>query len=316
MILTLAIAVQYIVRLIRYVFDMDLRHLRYFTTLAQERNFTRAAARLNVSQPPLSQQIKALESELGTLLFLRTSRRVDLTAAGQVFLTHASAILERVEQASAQTRAVGSGHAGHLDIGSSSSLLLGPLPQLVAGYRRAFPGVSVALHEMTPAAQLTALRDRRLDISFSRTPVADLHLSAELAWEDPVVAALPRGHRLVARRKLALKDLASEEFVLLRLDSSAFAAYINQCCVDAGFMPRASQYVVETQAMPSLVAAGLGVALVPASLASVHRRGVEYRTLAGAVPRADVHALSRRDDPSATVRGFLEKAREILAARK
>jgi len=309
-------AVQYIVRLIQYVFDMDLRHLRYFATLAQERNFTRAAARLNVSQPPLSQQIKALESELGTLLFVRTSRRVDLTAAGQVFLAHATAILERVEQACAQARAVGSGHAGHLDIGCSSSLLLGPLPQLVAGYRRAFPGVGVALHEMTPAAQLTALRDRRLDISFSRTPIVDAQLSAELAWEDPVVAAIPRGHRLVARRKLALKDLASEPFVLLRLDSSAFAAYLNQCCVDAGFMPKASQYVVETQAMPSLVAAGLGVALVPASLASVHRRGVEYRALAGAAPRADVYTLSRRDDPSATVRGFLEKSREILAARR
>jgi DNA-binding transcriptional LysR family regulator len=295
---------------------MDLRHLRYFATLAQERNFTRAAQRLNVSQPPLSQQIKALEIELGTLLFVRTSRRVELTPAGQVFLTHATAILERVEQACLQARAVGGGRVGHLDVGSSSSLLLGPLPQLVAGYRRAFPGVNVALHEMTPAAQLTALRDRRLDISFSRTPVLDEHLAAELAWEDPVVAALPRGHRLVARRKLALKDLASEEFVLLRLDSSAFAAYLNQCCVDAGFMPRASQYVVESQAMPSLVAAGLGVALVPASLASVHRRGVEYRALAGVAPRADVYALSRRDDPSATVRGFLDKAREILSMRR
>jgi DNA-binding transcriptional LysR family regulator len=295
---------------------MDLRHLRYFATLAQERNFTRAAARLNVSQPPLSQQIKALEGELGTLLFLRTSRRVDLTPAGQVFLTHATAILERVDQACAQTRAVGGGHAGHLDIGSSSSLLIGPLPQIVAGYRRAFPGVSVALHEMTPAAQLTALHDRRLDISFSRTPLADGALSAELAWEDPVVAALPRGHRLVARRKLALKDLANEEFVLLRLESSAFAAHLSQCCVDAGFMPRASQYVVESQAMPSLVAAGLGVALVPASLATVHRRGVEYRALAGGVPRADVYAVSRRDDASATVRGFLDKAREILATRR
>lgn len=295
---------------------MELRHLRYFTTLAQERNFTRAARRLNVSQPPLSQQIKALENEVGTLLFVRTSRRVELTAAGQVFLDHATAILERAEQASAHARAVGAGHVGRLDIGSSGSLLLGPLPQLIAGFRRAYPGVDVALHEMTPAAQLTALRDRRLDISFSRTPVADECLSAELAWQDPVVAALPRNHRLAARRKLALKDLAGEEFVLLRLDSSAFAAYLNQCCVDAGFLPRASQYVVESQAIASLVAAGLGVALVPASLASVHRRGVEYRSLAGAAPRADVYALSRRDDPSATVRGFLEKAREILAGRK
>lgn len=295
---------------------MDLRHLRYFATLAQERNFTRAAARLNVSQPPLSQQIKALENELGAPLFVRTSRRVELTAAGQVFLVHANAILERVEQACSEARAVGGGHLGSLDIGSSSSLLLGPLPQVVAGYRRAFPGVRVALHEMTPAAQLGALRDRRLDVSFSRTPVEDENFRTELAWRDPVVAALPRGHRLLGRRKLALKDFANEEFVLLRLDSSAFAAYLHQCCVDAGFLPRASQYVVESQAMPSLVAAGLGVALVPASLARVHRQGVEYRTLSASVPRADVYALTRRDDPSVTVRNFLDKAREILAARK
>ena len=294
---------------------MDLRHLRYFATLAQERNFTRAAARLNVSQPPLSQQIKALENELGAPLFVRTSRRVDLTAAGRIFLVHANAILERVEQACAEARAVGAGHLGTLDIGSSSSLLLGPLPQVIAGYRRAFPSVKVALHEMTPAAQLTALRDRRLDVSFSRTPVEDENFTNELAWRDPVVAALPRNHRLLARRKLALKDLAAEEFVMLRLDSSAFAAYLHQCCVDAGFLPRASQYVVESQAMPSLVAAGLGVALVPASLARVHRQGVEYRTLNGAVPRADVHASTRRDDASATVRNFLEKAREILARK-
>ncbi|HSC23376.1 MAG TPA: LysR substrate-binding domain-containing protein [Casimicrobiaceae bacterium] len=294
---------------------MDLRHLRYFATLAQERNFTRAAARLNVSQPPLSQQIKALENELGAPLFVRTSRRVDLTAAGHVFLVHANAILERVEQACAEARAVGAGHLGTLDIGSSSSLLLGPLPQVIAGYRRAFPGVKVALHEMTPAAQLTALRDRRLDVSFSRTPVEDENFTTELAWHDPVVAALPRNHRLLARRKLALKDFAGEEFVMLRLDSSAFAAYLHQCCVGAGFLPRASQYVVESQAMPSLVAAGLGVALVPASLARVHRQGVEYRTLNGAVPRADVHASTRRGDTSATVRNFLEKAREILARK-
>ena len=295
---------------------MDLRHLRYFATLAQERNFTRAAARLNVSQPPLSQQIKALENELGAPLFVRTSRRVELTAAGEAFLAHVNAILERVEQACAEARAVGGGRLGTLDVGSSSSLLLGPLPQLVAGFRRAFPGVRVALHEMTPAAQLAALRDRRLDVSFSRTPVEDENFGAELAWNDPVVAALPRGHRLLARRKLALRDLANEEFVLLRLDSSAFAAYLHQCCVDAGFLPRASQHVVESQAMPSLVAAGLGVALVPASLARVHRHGVDYRTLRGAAPRADVYALTRRDDPSATVRNFLEKSREILGARK
>src|SRR6476646_9502339 len=186
--------VQYIVRIDQYFLHMELRHLRYFATLAQELSFTRAAQRLNVSQPPLSQQIRALEIELGTLLFLRTSRRVELTAAGHVFLAHAKAILERADQACAQTRAVGAGHAGHLEIGLSGSLLLGPVPQLIASYRRGLPGVRVVLHEMTPAAQLAALRDRRIDISFSRTAVNDDFLVSELAWEDPVLVALPRGH--------------------------------------------------------------------------------------------------------------------------
>jgi DNA-binding transcriptional LysR family regulator len=295
---------------------MELRHLRYFATLAQELSFTRAAQRLNISQPPLSQQIKALENELGTPLFVRTSRRVELTDAGFVFLGHAKAILDRTEHACVQARAVGAGHAGHLEIGLSGSLLLGPLPELVAAYRRAFPAVTVTLHEMTPAAQLAALADRKLDVCFSRSAPDDDFLDGELAWEDPVVVAMPRGHRLVARRKLVLRDLANEEFVMLRLDSSAFAEYLHRCCVEAGFMPRASQRVVETQAIPSLVAAGLGVALVPASLSQVHRRGVEYRALAGNAPRADVYAVHRRGDASAVLRGFLDKARDVLSARK
>jgi len=295
---------------------MELRHLRYFTTLAQELSFTRAAQRLHVSQPPLSQQIKALEEELGTALFVRTSRRVELTPAGEVFLGHAKAILERVDRACGQARAVGAGQAGHLEIGLSGSLLLGPLPRIIAAYRRSFPGVAVVLHEMPPTAQLAALRDRRIDMSFSRTEVNDDLLASELAWPDPVVVALPRGHAISARRKLALKDLAGEEFVMLRLDSSGFATYLNDCCVAAGFVPRASQQVVESQAIPSLVAAGLGVALVPASLQRTHRRGVDYQPLAGSAPRADVYAIRRREDSSPVVRSFLDKAKEVLAWRR
>jgi DNA-binding transcriptional LysR family regulator len=292
---------------------MELRHLRYSVALAQELSFTRAAERLHVSQPPLSQQIRALEEELGTQLFARTSRRVELTAAGEVFLGHARAILERVEQAASQTRAVGAGTSGHLEIGLSGSLLLGPLPRLIASYRHAFPGVAVVLHEMTPAAQLAALRERRIDLSFSRTAVQDEVFASELAWPDPVVVALPRGHRLARRRSLELADLRDEPFVMLRIDSSGFARYLHACCVDAGFAPRASQQVVESQAIPSLVAAGLGVALVPASVRRVHRRGVEYRAFARNAPRADVYILQRKDNASPVVRAFIDKAKEILA---
>jgi DNA-binding transcriptional LysR family regulator len=291
---------------------MELRHLRYFLALARELSFTRAAERLHVSQPPLSQQIRALEEELGTRLFARTSRRVELTAAGEVFLGHAKAILERVEQASGHARAIGAGSSGHLEIGLSGSLLLGPLPRLIASYRRSFPGVSVALHEMTPAAQLAALLDRRIDLSFSRTAVNDELFTSELAWPDPVLVALPRGHRLARRRRLELAELRDEPFVMLRLDSSGFARYLHACCVEAGFAPRASQQVVESQAIPSLVAAGLGVSLVAASVRRVHRRGVEYRPLTRGAPRADVYMVQRRDNASPVLRAFIDKAKEIL----
>jgi len=292
---------------------MELRHLRYFVAVAQESSFTRAAQRLHISQPPLSQQIGDLESELGTRLLMRTSRRVELTAAGEAFLEHAKAILERVEQAQSHARAIGSGGAGRLEIGLSGSLLLGPMPQLIAAYRRSQPAVAVVLHEMTPAAQLAGLRDRKIDLSFSRTAFNDDGLVSEQVWADPVVVALPRGHPMTKRRKLALIDLKNEEFVLLRLDSSGFAKYLHACCLDAGFVQRVSQQVVESQAIPSLVAAGLGVALVPASLQRVHRRGVEYRSLARNAPRADVYAIQRKDDTSPVVRGFIAKVKETLA---
>lgn len=292
---------------------MELRHLRYFLALARELSFTRAAQRLHVSQPPLSQQIRSLEEELGTQLFARTSRRVELTAAGEVFLEHARAVLERIAQASSQARAIGAGTSGHLEIGLSGSLLLGPLPRLIASYRRSFPGVAVVLHEITPAAQLAALRDGKIDLSFSRTAINDDVFASELAWTDPVVVALPRGHRLGRRRRLDLADLRDDEFVMLRLDSSGFAGYLHACCVDAGFVPKASQQVVESQAIPSLVAAGLGVALVPASVQRVHRRGVEYRALAGNAPRADVYIVQRKDNASPVLRAFIEKTKQVLA---
>src|SRR5262249_8572413 len=135
---------------------------------------------------------------------------------------------------------------------------------------------------------------------------------SELVWEDPVVVALPRGHRMTRRRRLDLADLKDEEFVLLRLDSSGFAKYLHACCLEAGFTPKVSPPGVESQASPSLVPAGLGVALVPGSMQRVHRRGVEYRPLAGSALRADVYAVQRKDDVPPVVRSFLTEASVAL----
>lgn len=287
---------------------MELRHLRYFVALAEELSFTRAARRLHVSQPPLSLQIQQLEAEVGARLFNRTSRRVELTLAGQAFLGEARAVLDRLTSASRRVRDIGEGLAGRIDVGLSGSHFLGPLPRIIAGYAQSHPNVSIALHELKPAAQIEALRERRIDLSVSRTPVNDAELSSTLLWRDPVTVALPVGHALAARRRLALQDLRAEPFVMLRTDSSAYARYVLDCCVQAGFAPRTAQWVVELPAVLSLVAAGIGVALVPASLQNLFADRVRVVSLGRDAPHADVYAVQRSGDVTPVQQAFVRLA--------
>lgn len=290
---------------------MELRHLRYFVSVAEELSFTAAAIRLRVSQPPLSQQIRQLEQELRTALFTRTSRRVELTAAGAVFLEHARAILAQADQATEQARAIGLGRIGTLDIGMTGSVLLGPLGSLVAAFGARFPQVVVRLHEMSPQEQQAALHARRTDISFLRRPADDPDLVTELAWSERVGVALPQHHPLAARRQLRLSDLRDESLAFLRLKDSRFAQYLWDCCIEAGFAPRISQQVVEAYSLVSLVAAGLGIALVPECIRNLSRSGVVYRPLKEPAPAADVKMLYRPDH-TAVVGPFVSLAREFL----
>jgi len=263
---------------------MELRQLRYFTVLAVELSFTRAAQRLHVSQPPLSLQIANLETELGARLFDRTSRSVVLSEAGKAFLPHAQAILARLDEARSHVQRVASGWQGRVQVGLSGSHFLGPFPKFIPQFRRQRPAVEVVLKEMMPSDHLQALRDGQLDLSLSRNPLnadispgalpLDSTLSAALLWRDPVVVALPPGHWLVGRTTLRLAELKDEDFVFLRLGSSPFAARMFDACVQAGFAPRIVQQVVEVPATLNLVAAGLGVALVPASLAMLRKDAV------------------------------------------
>jgi DNA-binding transcriptional LysR family regulator len=290
---------------------MELRHLRYFVAVAEELSFTAAADRLRVSQPPLSQQIRDLEGELRTALFVRTSRRVELTAAGTAFLEHARAILAQTEQAAEQARAIGVGQIGALDIGTTGSVLLGPLAQLIAAFSAQYPNVALRIHEMPPQEQQAALHARRTDISFLRRPTEDRDLRSELAWRERVGVALPRHHRLVKRHRIALANLKDEQHVFLRLRDSLFAQYLRNCCVEAGFVPRISQQVVESYSLTSLVAAGLGVALVPECIKNLSRRGIVYRALSEPAPNADVMMIYRPDH-SAVVDRFIRLSRDFL----
>jgi DNA-binding transcriptional LysR family regulator len=289
---------------------MELRQIRYFTVLADELSFTRAARRLHISQPPLSFQIASLEVELGARLFDRTSRSVALSAAGQAFLPHAQAVLARLDEARSHVTRVASGLEGRVKVGLAGSHFLGPFPQFIQQFRLQRPDVDVALNEMKPSDHLQALRDGQLDLCVSRNPLNDAQISAALLWHDPVVVALPPGHRLASRSQLGLAELHDEDFVFLRLDSSSFAMRLFDACVQSGFAPRIVQQVVEVPAALNLVAAGLGVALVPATLAMLRADAVCTCPLqmgVGSDLNGDVYALWRTLDAAPAVAEFKER---------
>ncbi len=258
---------------------MELRQLRYFDALATDLSFTKAAKHLNVSQPPLSYQIAQLEEKLGARLFDRTSRSVTLTQAGKALQPHAKAILARLEEARGHVARVASGLEGRVQIGLAGSHFMGPFPKFIREFRVMKPKVELALHEMKPTDHIHALRDDRLDLCLARTPALDKQVSSELLWRDPVVVALPPGHRLAKRSRISLSDLRNEDFVFLQPDSSAFARRLHDACLREGFSPRIIHQVVEVPAVLNLVASGVGVALVPASMALLRKGAVQLCTL-------------------------------------
>lgn len=283
---------------------MELRQLRYFATLAEELSFTRAARKLHVSQPPLSFQIASLEQELGVRLFHRTSRSVELSEAGQALLTHVRAVLERLEDARLHVRRVADGMEGRVRIGLAGSHFLGPLPNFIREFRTRRPLLDISLHEMRPADQLHALREGRIDLSVARRHVADDEVVSRLLWRDPVVAVLPPGHRLTRRKTISLRDLRLEPFVFLKLDSSWLAQHLHDACLEAGIVPQIVQEVVEVPSAVNLVAAGIGVSLVPQSLALARADAVATCRLREKLPPGDVHVLQRAAEAQPAVLEF------------
>lgn len=295
---------------------MDLRQLRYFIAVAEERSFTVAARRLNLSQPPLSQHIQALEAELGTQLLYRTSRRVELTHAGEALLGRARAIQQQIKLAEDEARAIGTGLVGALDVGATGSILRGRLADLLAAYRKDAPSVKMTVHEQAPALQIAALLNRTTNISLNRSIPTEDALSSELAWSEEIVVAMPKQHPLARRKRIALDDLASEDHIVLQPESSQFASYIQKCCIDAGFLPRVTQQVVDAQSVPSLIAAGFGIALVPQSIARFTTDDIAFRRIRPSPPSADVFLVSRKDETSTVVHNFIKLARRFLSQKR
>jgi DNA-binding transcriptional LysR family regulator len=291
---------------------MELRDFRYFVVVAEEGHITRAAERLGIQQPPLSQRIKAIERELDVQLFHRKARGVELTDAGRAFLDNARAMLAQYEHAFEATRRTARGEQGRLCVGVTPTGPFHPfVPRVIRAFREAFPLVTLTLEECLSPELLERLRNEQMDAAFLRTPMAepeDLVINSLL--EEPMVVALPSGHALAQNdgdAALLLKDLAGEIFIVYaRQSGPGLYDATTAACLKAGFSPRVGQEAPRITSALSLVAAGLGISAVPASMQRMIMDGVAYRRLKGPnQPKAVLNLASRRGDPSAVVRHFL-----------
>jgi DNA-binding transcriptional LysR family regulator len=293
---------------------VELRHLRYFVALAEELHFGRAARRLHLSQPPLSMQIKALEAEIGTPLLTRTRRRVELTAAGAIFLRDARDILMRVEQATASARRVGRGEIGELAVGFVTIADYNVLPRVLSEFRVQHPEVRLTLREATTDAQLRELAEQRIDIGFVLAPIHDDNVTTRPLLSEPLVAALPAHHPLArTRAALPLARLADAPFILFprHMAPGLYDDVVGFCRL-AGFIPRVEQEAVQMQTIISLVSAGLGVALIPASMRNLGRSGVVYRSLREDSPLTQVLVAWRKGDNAPVLHRFVECLERVV----
>ena len=290
---------------------MELRHLRYFVAVAEHGHITRAAESLGIQQPPLSQQIKALEEELGVQLLRRRPRGVELTDAGSAFLERARVILGEVDRAFASTRRTARGEQGRVVVGFTSSAPFHPfVPRVIRMYREASPHVSLVLEESGSSELVQGLHNEIIDAAFIRSPIADVvNLQVTPLIDEKMVVALPTGHALAAQSgALALTELANHTFILYkRPGAPGLYDSIITACRGAGFSPRVGQEAPRIVSTLNLVAAGLGVSVVPDSLRRLQMDGVVYRELADdAQLTAPLILACRRGENSAAVQRFIE----------
>ncbi|EON25328.1 LysR family transcriptional regulator [Nocardioides sp. CF8] len=297
---------------------MELRHLRYFQAVAEEKHFGRAAAKLHMAQPPLSQQIRQLEDELGVTLLSRTTRRVDLTPAGEAYLVRVRAILQSVDAAGDEAVRIGSGLEGRLVIGCVGSATYSLLPALARALRERMPGVDFAFRgEMLSPDQLDALRDGSIDLALLR-PFQELsedtRVTVSPLREERYVVALPEGHRLAGRSKVRVADLRDEDLIVHSGHGrSAMYDAVSTLCRDAGFEPAIRHEVAETSTLVTFVAAALGVAIVPEPVSELVVAGAVYRPLVSRA-RMELVAATRADDESALLARTLRVLRRQVAA--
>ncbi len=292
---------------------MELRHLRYFVAVAEELHFGRAAKRLAIAQPPLSQQIKALEEEIGVVLLTRTKRQVRLTAAGEVFLAESRMILAKAEHAVRAAKRAARGEIGKLAVGFVSSAVYGKVPHIFNTMRIRYPEVSLLLHDLTSEEQVEAVKAGRIDVGLVRPPViAAESLAMRVIWREPLMVVLQEDSRFAEKEEVAVEELAEESFIQIpRHVAPGFYDQFIRICARAGFSPKIVQEARTTPTIVSLIAGGMGVSILPSSLTSLQRLGVIYRPLKKPAPTTDMAVIWRSGDESPTLQSFLEILLEL-----
>jgi DNA-binding transcriptional LysR family regulator len=294
---------------------MDLRRLRYFVATSEELHFGRAAKRLGMSQPPLSMQIRALERELGVTLFDRDRRNVALTAAGDVLLRETRRILAALDHAKLVTQRAAQGLHGALSVGFITPAEYSFLPRLVRTFRQQYPGVTLQLREAMTDTQIEDLKRGELDVGLLYGTVDGPGFSCQVIWSEPLVAAIPRKHALAVRASpFSVRRLAGEELVMFpREIAPVLFDEILGFCRAGGFSPKITQEARQTQTIISLVSAGLGIAITPASIRRLERKGVVYRPFREGTPIVRVSAVWSNDRPSQAVINFVAMAQSTAA---
>jgi DNA-binding transcriptional LysR family regulator len=286
---------------------MELRHLRYFVAVAEERNFTRAAQRLHIAQPPLSRQIQQLEEILGVQLFERNSRPLKLTETGKFFYSHAVQVLAQTAELESMTRRVGNIERS-LSVGFVGSTLYGMLPKVIRRFRDENTTVELSLHEMSTMDQFRALKDGVIDIGFGRIRHEDANIRRVILREEKMIVALPEGHPLsLVKPALALGDLVNETLIIFpKAPRPSYADQVLSAFHDRALKPRRIYEVRELQIALGLVAAGEGIAVVPSSVYGLKRDDVSYKELDDPTLVSPIIMSMRALDESRDIREMLE----------
>jgi DNA-binding transcriptional LysR family regulator len=296
---------------------IELRHLKYFIAVAEELHFRHAAERLHIAQPGLSQQVQALEQQLGVQLLERSRRRVQLTFAGKTLLEEGRRVLVLLERAEALTGLAGRGEIGHLTIGVIRSATIKILPNLLRKYKSRYPEVTLIVRDLVSAVQVDALRRGEIDVGIVRTPVNTKGLITWTIGQDQVAVFMPDGHPLARLKKVPLKALAGEPLIIWpAAPRPSWADNMIAMCRRAGFEPQIAQQANEAGTALSFVAAGLGLTLVPESLTGMTWQGVVFRRVPGLAYRTRLLLVHREGGVSETLRGLLALVSDLWPQRQ